>query len=149
MDMHVGDVQRRKPSSSTPRLSLDLAWKDLRSCADQGANCAQATSDGRGKLQVLPNILTTCVIFVEMTSWDSRLPWRRHRPAQTVSVTQTELLYLLFLAMLGSPTHPINWPILRKARQCDRVFLSTPYSSPRCVEYRASYPRHWKCTPGG
>lgn len=98
MDMHVGDAQRRKPSSSTSRLSLDL---DLDLARIGAPNARRQPLTSRGKL--LPNILTNCVILGEMTSWDFPPPWRRHRPAQTVSATQTELLYLLFLAMLGSP----------------------------------------------
>lgn len=65
MDMHVGDAQRRKPSSSTSRLSLDL---DLDLARIGAPNARRQPLTSRGKL--LPNILTNCVILGEMTSWD-------------------------------------------------------------------------------
>lgn len=141
-------------ANAVPQL-LDLAWTwpglGPRSCADQGANRA-GNLRRPGANYVLPNIIISQNLRYfrgDDLVGISRLPWRRHRPAQTVSVTQTELLYLLFLALLGSPDTSNQLAGTLQGEAVRQGFFATPYSSPRCVEYRAGYPRHWKSTRSG
>jgi hypothetical protein len=151
MDMHVGDAQRRKPSSSTPRLSLDLAWTWTSILRGSGRQMRAGNLRCPGANYILPNIISHNLryfrgddlvgIFSPPVAETSTSPDRERHADRAV------IFAFSCYARIARSIQSISRYFARRGSAIG--FFATPYSSPRCVEYRAGYPRHWKCTPSG